>query len=434
MKVFYDEKLEIVEEGDHYIIYSPINHKWLKVNPPMKDLIQQITLNKGRIHYKELIQYFYDKNQIKLSEEDLKEQIDKLCRTSIFFQSHDKIEDSKINALEHYELRPDHAIEMAYLHPTLRCNFNCTYCYNKKLLQSGGDELNTKQWFSIIDKLKERKVKLYIFTGGEPLLRKDLRQIIEYTKEDNNKVQLLSNGSLLHKHCEELVPFVDKFVISLDSIDEDINAIHRSDYGHASIMDCIKYFSNHHPNKLLIRCVITKENQHEVNQFASNIYEQYGIRVVFTRFIPNNLDEVDLIPELPDLDLEIESMPKINSSIKILRCGASSNIIAIDHKGDIYPCQNLLLPEFKMTNIGEDNWYENIKSSNIHDKFRKLYVKNIDKCGDCSYRFLCGGGCPAIAYKVFGGLDQHLSFLCPTLKDEAIMRLKLADVDWKAIV
>ena len=64
---------------------------------------------------------------------------------------------------------------------TYSCNNNCYFCY------TGGpqkvEELNTGDWKKIIDKLWQNGVPQIVFTGGEPTLRNDLVELIEYSKE-----------------------------------------------------------------------------------------------------------------------------------------------------------------------------------------------------------------------------------------------------------
>ena len=61
---------------------------------------------------------------------------------------------------------------------TNRCNSKCKYCSRWKQETA---ELNTKQIFSIIDELSKMGTRRIIYTGGEPLIREDIAEIINYT-------------------------------------------------------------------------------------------------------------------------------------------------------------------------------------------------------------------------------------------------------------
>lgn len=425
MKLIYDEKIIIEKYDDeHYIIYSPFNHNFLKVNEAMKSLIVYITDRKGNVDLLDIVDYFkqYD---IKLMEEEVKKQLDILVEAKLFFYNQRDYIKSEVITLEDYRFPPGQEIDMVYIHPTLRCNFNCSYCYNKALAATQ-QELTTEQWIEIINKLKVQNINYFIFTGGEPLMRKDLFNIIKSIKDDNTRVEILSNGSLLMKQVDKLLPLVDSFVVSLDSLDIKKNGINRSEVGFNNIIRLIEYFSKTAPKKLRIRSVITKENVDTIQAFNDEIYQNYGIRCVNVRFIPNNKEEISLMTEPPMPKIDTNKKYKMDMGIKKYRCGACSNIIAINPEGDIYPCQSLMLPEFKIANILDDDWRNQLAESEITQKFRNIKVNNIDECKDCSYRYICGGGCPAIAYKVYGDLNHHISFFCDYLKKESNQRLKLA--------
>lgn len=85
---------------------------------------------------------------------------------------------------------------------TYRCNYNCKYC-GIPAFDSGG-ELKTSEVLSIIDDLKGMGTAIISFCGGEPLLRSDLGQIINYCRRKNVQTQVISNGALVPERIESL--------------------------------------------------------------------------------------------------------------------------------------------------------------------------------------------------------------------------------------
>ena len=65
---------------------------------------------------------------------------------------------------------------------TNRCNLSCLHCYSKADLNSK-DTLSTEHIMDTLPKLKANEVKFIIFSGGEPLTRKDLFDIAARCKE-----------------------------------------------------------------------------------------------------------------------------------------------------------------------------------------------------------------------------------------------------------
>jgi cyclic pyranopterin phosphate synthase len=100
---------------------------------------------------------------------------------------------------------------------TNRCNLNCLYC-KKEGVPESSYEMTKEEILELIDQTKKFKVKKVKFTGGEPLIRKDLVEIIENIPKGIVK-SISTNGLLLN---EELIKKfydagLDEVVISLDS-------------------------------------------------------------------------------------------------------------------------------------------------------------------------------------------------------------------------
>lgn len=97
--------------------------------------------------------------------------------------------------------------QSAVLELTYRCNHLCKFCSCPWENPSGafekGAELTTEQWFGIIDKVIDSGALTVTFTGGEAILRTDIKEIINYTsaafKKRNKPVRivLISNGRAL---------------------------------------------------------------------------------------------------------------------------------------------------------------------------------------------------------------------------------------------
>ncbi|MBR4076201.1 MAG: radical SAM protein, partial [Lentisphaeria bacterium] len=82
---------------------------------------------------------------------------------------------------------------------TAKCNYACPYCYcvwHKSGKRPPRDR-STDQWKKILDRCAEDGVKSLSFSGGEPLLRKDLRELIRYAKKllPDARLDLFTNNS-----------------------------------------------------------------------------------------------------------------------------------------------------------------------------------------------------------------------------------------------
>ncbi|MBI5181951.1 MAG: radical SAM protein [Nitrospirae bacterium] len=82
---------------------------------------------------------------------------------------------------------------------TKQCNLHCMHCYADSKDQNYENELNTKEAISVIDDLADFKVPVIIFSGGDPLLRKDIFELAVYAREKGIRCALSTNGTLIGK-------------------------------------------------------------------------------------------------------------------------------------------------------------------------------------------------------------------------------------------
>lgn len=79
---------------------------------------------------------------------------------------------------------------------TQRCNLRCVHCY-AQAGQSAAGELSTEEGRRLIDDLADFGVPVLLFSGGEPLLREDLVELIAHARERGVRAVLSSNGTLI---------------------------------------------------------------------------------------------------------------------------------------------------------------------------------------------------------------------------------------------
>jgi len=80
---------------------------------------------------------------------------------------------------------------------TYRCPLQCPYCSNPVNFERYTEELDTQEWQRILDEAAALGVVQVHFSGGEPLLRKDIVQIIRKARDLNLYSNLSTGGTLL---------------------------------------------------------------------------------------------------------------------------------------------------------------------------------------------------------------------------------------------
>jgi cyclic pyranopterin phosphate synthase len=131
---------------------------------------------------------------------------------------------------------------------TDRCNFRCRYCMPREVFGEGYEYLPRRAILRFEEihrvvrigaELGVRKVRI---TGGEPLLRSGLPQLIGMLREiEGIELALTTNGALLPRHAEALADAgLDRVTVSLDSLDEGVfQAMNDADFPVAQVLEGI---------------------------------------------------------------------------------------------------------------------------------------------------------------------------------------------------
>jgi pyrroloquinoline quinone biosynthesis protein E len=88
---------------------------------------------------------------------------------------------------------------------TYRCPLHCPYCSNPVQVSSSGEELSTSEWKRIIREASELGVVHILFSGGEPLLHKDITELVAYAREAGMYTNLITSAlGLTRSRAEQL--------------------------------------------------------------------------------------------------------------------------------------------------------------------------------------------------------------------------------------
>ncbi len=264
------------------------------------------------------------------------------------------------------ENRPERTLNgsIAIWNFTNRCNLSCLHCYSKSTLDEV-DTLTTEQIKKTILEMKENGVKFIIFSGGEPLTRKDLFEIADFCKKNGIVTYLSSNGLYFtNKNIQRIVDTFNYVGVSIDG-DEPTHDHFRGLKGaFVETLKAVK-LANATGAKVGTRYTITKET----------------------------LGSLEYIFDLA----ERENIPKIYVSHLVYsgQWGGNSagrNLLNINSEGDVRPD-----PFFPLTvgNIIEEDFGSIWQSGELLDELRIHPRKQID---------ICNGASRARAYAVTGDL------------------------------
>ena len=109
-----------------------------------------------------------------------------------------KIWTGKSGLNDHLRYRKDvHRKPVVVWNTTQKCNLKCVHCYARSDRKNYSEELTTEQGKKLITNLAEFGVPVLLFSGGEPLMRKDLFELAEHAKDLGLRTVLSTNDSII---------------------------------------------------------------------------------------------------------------------------------------------------------------------------------------------------------------------------------------------
>jgi radical SAM protein with 4Fe4S-binding SPASM domain len=331
------------------------------------------------------------------------------------------IEGEKREAISYYEFNGDlnEYPVLSEIAVTYRCNLGCEFCY---VGDKEYPELNTSDLKKIIFKIyNEARVPSVSFTGGEPLLRKDIVSIVEYAHRIGLWTNLITNGALLNEGLvKELKGAgLQSAQVSLEGPDPDIHdKITSVEGSFCKTIDGIKYLLKHnipvHTNTTVSRHNI--EHLQEMVLLAKSL----GLnRLSMNLLIPcgTAIDKRELwvsYKEIGEYILKIKRLAE-KENIKFLwyspvpmcefntiafglgnkSCAAMTGLLSIDPVGNILPCSSWREP---IGSLLKRN-FKDIWNSAMLSYFKKAdYAPEI--CHSCLDFKICKGACP-LFWKVY---------------------------------
>lgn len=148
---------------------------------------------------------------------------------------------------------------------TAKCNLACEFCWGPD--HNISDGLNTKQWENAIQFFAQGGTDSIVFTGGEPLIRKDIGELVRFAKDQGMRVTLSTNTLLLKRKASEVLPFVDEIGIPLDGSTAENNSIMRKGNAMAfqSSIEAMGLLAAEYPGiEVTIRTVVSKVNKDNI--------------------------------------------------------------------------------------------------------------------------------------------------------------------------
>lgn len=306
---------------------------------------------------------------------------------------------------------------------TNRCNLRCRHCY-VKAESKGKSGPSIKEAKAIMDQLKKAKVFTLSFSGGEPLMREDLYELLQYATK-SFVVDVATNGLLIDEETARKLKAtgIAYVQLSLDGLEEAHDYLRGKKGAFQQLMKTTTIL-----NKARLRfgvtSVVHKRNFDQVREMIELAEEIGAFTIRFYRLIytgrGKDLSSLDITPL--EYKHALEDIYSYQGKIRAVAdeafgfllhgrenphqwvgCEAGRTLAGIKANGQVVPCPMFEDPVFYCGKVPDEDFTDIWKNSPVLEKFREL--DNIQgRCHDCQYLHQCGGGCRAAVYAKTGDL------------------------------
>jgi radical SAM protein with 4Fe4S-binding SPASM domain len=345
-------------------------------------------------------------------------------------------------AVKNVMIEPRPRLQTLIFEITQRCNHACLHCYNVWQPDTPDwpcdyprGELDTAQTLALIAKaLDETRCEHVTLTGGEPLLRDDLAQILDMLRNRGVRVTLISNGRLLTELA--VVDLVGRGVSLFElplfsrrrAVHDDLCASPGAFDAVLAAMARIRY----HRGAFVAVFVATRRNIPDLYDTIKLAFAFGARAVMLNRFNVGGRGRAHLADLLPTVEEMRQALAVANEasaefglpiacSIALQPClidldaypnlhfgfcaaGTERAYYTVDPLGNVRPCNHT--PTI-LGNLFE----EGLAALTAPDRLSAFMQAVPPFCAPCSMRDTCQGGCKAAAQVCYGSLGAEEPFL-----------------------
>ena len=260
-----------------------------------------------------------------------------------------------------------------YLNITSRCPNKCIYCNYPNLEAKKNEEMTTAQILKLIDELAEAGTKRLQITGGEPMVRRDIGEVIDHAKKKKRIFTGISSSGIFIAERIKEIKNVNIIFLSLDG-ERDVHDSIRGKGSYDQVMRAIESMKDHNI-RFWTTTVINRKNIDSVDDILG-MAKSLGFTANFVLYYyVNDYDKDHLSPEsvINDLALSDDENREIiqslirkkkegepvgssynyfnyllkwkdfgtvfsNEEINGVKCWAGHLYCHVDPKGTVYPC------------------------------------------------------------------------------------------------
>jgi pyrroloquinoline quinone biosynthesis protein E len=307
---------------------------------------------------------------------------------------------------------------------THRCPLHCVYCSNPTELATRSSELSTETWSKVFQQAAAFGAMQLDLTGGEPLARPDLTQLIQSARAAGLYVNLITSGLPLDENrlAELVAAGLDHFQLSFQGAREESAAEISGSKTHAQKLRVLGWLKSRRV-AVTLNFVLHRNNLDQLGEMLAIAENSSVTRVEFAHVQYYGWAFANRDRLLPSREQLMQSLEFFKRSEKRLRgkirieyvvpdyhakypkpCmgGWGRKAMLITPRGDALPCHAAaVIPNLRFENVQEKSLREIWESSEAFQKFRgEAWMQ--EPCKSCDRRTQDFGGCRCQAMLLAG--------------------------------
>jgi len=304
---------------------------------------------------------------------------------------------------------------------TYGCNLSCVHCLSSSGVRDPR-ELTTTEALGFVDELAAMQVFYVNIGGGEPTLRPDFSEIVEYAVGRKVGVKFSTNGTTMTPGRARRFARMDylDIQISLDGASRASNDAVRGAGTFDVAVKAMGRLADAGFQSFKVSVVVTRHNAGELAQMLA-LVEGFGAELRVTRLRPSGRGAAtwhELRPtaaQLKNVHAFLVSHPHVLTGDSFFHlgplgdqplaglnlCGAGRVVCLVDPVGDVFACPFVMHPEFRAGSIRQAGGFAAVwRESELFTRLRQ--PSTAGACNACGSFGACHGGC--MAAKFFTGL------------------------------
>jgi SynChlorMet cassette radical SAM/SPASM protein ScmE len=333
---------------------------------------------------------------------------------------------------------------------TNKCNIRCKYCAHFAGAADVDQDLPQEEWLEFFEELSRCAVMNVCISGGEPFVRKDIKELIEGIVRNRMRFNILSNGTLITDDLASFLASTGRCTSVQVSIDGSTAKTHDAFCGDGVFQKAVEGLQclQRHQIPVTVRVTIHRHNVADLENIARLLLEDLGLAGFSTNaasymgLCRTNADEVQLTVEERALAMEtlLQLNKKYNGRISaaagpladsrqwiemqrarrensegltncgyLRSCNGVLSKMGVRADGVMVPCSQM--SHIELGRINRDDlkevWQSHPELARIRNR-RDVPLADFEFCKGCDYISYCRGNCPALAYTL-AGEENHPS-------------------------